>query len=72
MWPCNLSPHDSNLRATDLFLRTVDESDLLAEVESCCLWVFDALNLNQTGVGVGVALSTLIAQMPSPIAGPSA
>ncbi len=34
MWPGNLSPDNSDLGSSDLLLRTVDESNLLSEVEA--------------------------------------
>lgn len=34
MWSGNLSPDNSDLGSSNLSLRTVDESDLLAEVET--------------------------------------
>ena len=36
MRPCNLSPDDPYLRPADLFVRTVNKSNLLAQVEAGC------------------------------------
>jgi hypothetical protein len=63
----DLAPHDSDLGATDLLRGAVDEGDLLSEVEAAGLGVVDTLNLDQTGVGVGVALASLVAEVTSPV-----
>lgn len=63
----DLAPHDSDLGAADLLGSAVDESDLLAEVEAGGLGVVDTLNLDQAGVGVGVALASLVAEVTSPV-----
>lgn len=34
MWSCDLSPDDSDPGSSDLFLRSVNVRDLLAEVEA--------------------------------------
>jgi len=34
MWPSDLAPNNSDLWSSDLFLRTVNESNLLSEVEA--------------------------------------
>jgi hypothetical protein len=34
MWSGNLAPNDSNLRSSNLLLRTVNESNLLSKVEA--------------------------------------
>jgi hypothetical protein len=67
----NLAPHDSDLGAADLLGGAVDEGDLLAAVEGGGLGVVDTLNLDQAGVGVGVALASLVAEMTSPVQGRS-
>jgi len=61
----DLAPHDSDLGATDLLRGAVDEGDLLSEVEAAGLGVVDTLNLDQAGVGVGVALASLVAEVTS-------
>lgn len=63
----DLAPDHPNVGAADLTLGPVNESDLLAEVEAGGLGVLNALNLDQTGVGVGVTLSTLVAQVATPV-----
>jgi len=63
MWPGNLSPDDSDLRSSDLLLRTIDESNLLSEVEACSLCIRNTLDLDQARAWGGVALAALIAQM---------
>lgn len=63
----DLAPHDSNLGAADFLGGAVDEGDLLSEVEAAGLGVVDTLNLNQAGVGVGVALASLVAEVTSPV-----
>lgn len=62
----DLAPHDSDLGAADLLRGAVDEGDLLSEVEGGGLRVVDTLNLDQAGVGVGVALASLVAEVTSP------
>jgi len=59
----NATPNDSNLRSSNLSLRTVDESNLLSEVEVCCLGIIHTLDFDQGGAWVGVALAALVAQM---------
>lgn len=61
----DLAPHDSDLGAADLLRGAVDEGDLLSEVEGGGLGVVDTLNLDQAGVGVGVALASLVAEVTS-------
>ena len=63
----DLAPHDSDLGATDLLRGAVDEGDLLSEVEAAGLGVVDTLNLDQAGVGVGVALAALIRKVLAPV-----
>lgn len=63
MWPSNLSPDNSNLGSSNFLLRTVDESNLLSEVEVCGLGIRDTLDLDQAGARCGVTLATLVAQM---------
>lgn len=63
----DLAPHDSDLGAADLLGGTVNEGDLLSEVEAGGLGVVDTLNLDQAGVGVGVALASLVAEVTSPV-----
>jgi hypothetical protein len=63
----DLAPDHPNVGAADLTLGPVNESDLLAKVEAGGLGVINALNLNQTGVGVGVTLSALVAQVATPV-----
>jgi len=63
MWPGDLSPNDSDLGSSDLLLCTVDESNLLSEVEVCGLGIRNALDLDQARAWGGVALATLVAQM---------
>lgn len=58
--PSDLAPDDADLRATDLLLRTVNERDLLSEIELSLRGVGDALNLDQRGVGVVVPLAPLV------------
>jgi len=59
----DLAPNYPDLRALNLTLRPVDKGDLLAEIEAGRFGVIDTLDLDETCVGVGVALSTLIAQV---------
>lgn len=63
----DLAPHDSDLGAADLLGGAVNEGDLLSEVEAGGLGVVDTLNLDQAGVGVGVALASLVAEVTSPV-----
>lgn len=63
----DLAPHDSDLGAADLLGGAVDKGDLLSEVEAGGLGVVDTLNLDQAGVGVGVALASLVAEVTSPV-----
>ena len=56
----NLAPDDANLGAADLLLCAVDICDTLSEVERSGLGVVDALNQDERGVWVGVALATLV------------
>jgi hypothetical protein len=63
----DLAPHDSDLGATDFLGGAVDEGDLLSEVEAAGLGVVDTLDLDQAGVGVGVALASLVAEVTSPV-----
>ena len=63
----DLAPHDSDLGAADFLGGAVDEGDLLSEVEAGGLGVVDTLNLDQAGVGVGVALASLVAEVTSPV-----
>lgn len=44
----DLAPDDPDVRATDLTLSPVDESDLLAEVEVGSLGVGNTVDLDQT------------------------
>ena len=67
MWPRNLAPDNADLGAPDLLLAAVDIGDALAVVESGGLGVVDTLNLDQAGVGVGVALASLVAEVTSPV-----
>ena len=63
----DLAPHDSDLGTADLLGGAVDEGDFLSEVEAGGLGVVDTLNLDQAGVGVGVALASLVAEVTSPV-----
>jgi len=63
MRPGHLAPDDTDSRALNLPLCPVNESDLLAKVEVGSSNIINTLNLDQACVGVGVALSTLVAQV---------
>jgi hypothetical protein len=56
-----LPPNYANLGALDSLLGAVDVRDTLATVPLCGLGVIDALELQQRGPGVGVALASLVA-----------
>lgn len=60
MCPGDLAPDNPDLGAADLLLAPVDESNLLAEVEVGGLGGVNALQLEQAGVGVGVAGRQLV------------
>jgi hypothetical protein len=47
VWPSDLAPDHTDVRAADLTLSAVDESDLLAKVEVGGLGVINTLNLDQ-------------------------
>lgn len=63
----HLAPDDADLGAADLLRGAVDESDALAVVEGGVGGVLDTLDLDQAGVGVGVALATLVAKVAAPV-----
>lgn len=60
MCACHLAPDDADLGAAHLLLCAVDVCDALAEIERSGLGVIDALNLDERGVWVGVALAALV------------
>ena len=64
---CDLAPDDSDLGSSDFLLAAVDVCDALAQVEGCGLGVVDALNLDERCVWVGVALSSLVRKVLSPV-----
>lgn len=61
----DLAPDDANLGAADLLAATVDEGDLLAEVEVGGVNAVNTLDLDQTGGGVVGPLGALVAQVAS-------
>lgn len=61
----NLAPDHPDVGTPNLALGPVDESDLLAEVEVGSLGVVNTVDLDQTGVGVDLALGALVAQVTS-------
>jgi hypothetical protein len=63
VWAGDLAPDYSDLRALNFSLCPIDEGNLLAEVEVGGFGVIDTLYLDETCVGVGIALSTLITQV---------
>lgn len=56
----DLSPHDSNLGASDLLGGSVHESNPLTQVELGLLGGGDTLNLDQGAVGVVGSLGSLV------------
>lgn len=67
MCPRHFAPDHPDLRAPDLPLAPVDVRDALAQVEAGGLGVLDALDLDQAGVGVGVALAALVGEVAAPV-----
>lgn len=65
MGSSDLAPDHSDLGAADLLLRLVDVRDLLAKVEVGSAGVIDALDLDQTRLGVGGVLVPLVAEVTS-------
>jgi len=63
VWAGDLAPDNSNLRSSNLTLGTVNESDLLSEVEVGAVGVLNTLDLDERGAWGGVALATLVAQV---------
>lgn len=61
----DLAPDDADLGAADLLLATVDESDLLAEVEVGGVSVVNTLDLDQAGSRAGGVTRALVAQVTS-------
>lgn len=57
----DLAPDDADLGSADLLLTLVDVGDALAEVEVGGVDVVDTLDLDQTHLGVGDMLATLVA-----------
>jgi hypothetical protein len=62
----DLAPDDADLGTADLLLATVDESDLLAEVEVGGVGVVNTLDLDQAGSRAGGVTRALVAQVTSP------
>ena len=58
----NLAPHHTELGVLDLLLGLVDICNSLANVELCVLLGADAIDLQQSAVGVAVGLAALVAQ----------
>lgn len=67
MWSGNLAPDHADLGAADLLLATVDEGDLLAEVEVGSVCAVNTLDLDQAGARVGDVTRALVAQVTSPM-----
>lgn len=67
MRPGDLAPDDSDLRSSNFSLAPVNICDALAKVESRSLLVIDTLDLDERGVGVGVALSALVRKVLAPM-----
>lgn len=65
MWPCDLAPDDTDLRASDGLLGAVDVCYSLSEVELSIFGAINALNLDERGVWVGIALPPLVGQVLS-------
>ena len=63
VWPGHLAPDDPDLCASYLLLAAVNICDALASVERRSLLVVDALDLDERGVRVRVALASLVGQM---------
>ena len=59
----NLAPYNAVLRSPGLRLRTVHKRHALSEVELSRLAAVHAFQREQADVGVGVALSTLVAEV---------
>lgn len=66
MCPRDLAPDHTDLASSNLLLGAVDVCDALAQVEGCVLGVLDTLNLDERGVGVGVALAALVRKVLAP------
>lgn len=63
--PGNTAPDDTNPGATDLVGTAVNVRNALAEVEGGILGVLNALNLDERGARVQVALAALVAHDPA-------
>ena len=63
VWPGHLAPDDPDLGSSYLLLAAVYICDALAGVESRSFLVVDALDLDERGVRVRVALASLVRQM---------
>ena len=59
----DLAPHHAELGVLDFFLGLVDISHPLANVELCVLFGPDAINFQQSTVGVAVGLAALVASV---------
>lgn len=56
----DLSPNATKVRAVLLNLASVDVGNLLAKVEVACFLVVHTIDLDQSGVGVGVSATSTI------------
>lgn len=65
VWSGDLAPDHADLRAADLLLASVDESNLLAEIEVGGVGVINTLNLDQAGSRAGGVTRALVAQVTS-------
>jgi len=65
VWPGDFAPDDAYLGALNGLLGAVDVCYALTGVPLCCLGVVYALELEQRGTGVGVALSSLVGNVLS-------
>lgn len=61
----NLAPDYAEVAAAHRLVCTVHESDPLTKIPVRLLGIADALESEQTDVGVGVALAALVADVPA-------
>lgn len=66
MCPCDLTPDDSDLCASNFFATLVDVCDALAQIEVCSLRVVYVLDLDERCVWVLCSLAALERDMLAP------
>lgn len=67
MCPRNFSPYHSYLAPPNLPLPAVDVCDPLPQVEAGVFGVVDAFDLDEGGVGVGVAFAALVGDVSASV-----